>query len=67
MTADPVTIEKNGNLITVDEKDLAIGDVVVVQTGDEVPADLELIQTQGLEVDAFELTGELLPVQKKPR
>jgi Ca2+-transporting ATPase len=64
MTADPVTIEKNGNLITVDEKDLAIGDVVVLQTGDEVPADLKLIQAQGLEVDAFELTGELLPVLK---
>jgi len=64
MTADPVTIEKNGNLITVDEKDLAVGDVVVLQTGDDVPADLELIQARGLEVDAFELTGELLPVHK---
>lgn len=64
MTANPVTIEKNGSLITVDQNDLAVGDVVVLQTGDEVPADLELIEAQGLEIDAFELRGELLPVVK---
>ena len=62
MTADPITIEKNGNIITVDESDLGVGDVVVLQTGDEVPADLALIQASGLEVDTFELTGVLLPV-----
>ena len=64
MITDSITIEKNGKLITVDQSDLAIGDVVVLQTGDEVPADLELIQARGLEVDTFDLTGELLPVHK---
>ena len=66
MAADPIAIEKNGNLVTVDQSDLTVGDVVVLQTGDEIPADLELIQARGLEVDAFELTGELLPVHKTP-
>jgi len=47
------------------ENDLRLGDVVLLQAGDLVPADLKLVEATGLEVDEFELTGEIMPVIKK--
>ncbi|KPL77267.1 hypothetical protein ADN00_09005 [Ornatilinea apprima] len=65
MNANLVTIEIDGKLTNIDEKDLRISDLVIIQTGDIVPADLRLIEFRGLEIDEFEITGELLPVEKK--
>lgn len=65
MKGNPVTIMKNGKWINVDEDDLCHDDIVAVQAGDIVPADLQLVETAGLEVDEFDLTGELSPVLKK--
>lgn len=50
--------------MTIEEDDLSKGDMVLVQAGDLVPADINLIEARNLEVDEFELTGELLPVIK---
>lgn len=58
------TIEVDGRLINVDEKDLCPNDLVVIQVEDIVPADLALTESRSLEVDEFEITGELLPVHK---
>lgn len=60
-----VTIIKDGELINTEEDNLSIGDMVVVQTGDIVPADLKLVEASGLEIDEFEITGEIMPVIKK--
>lgn len=65
MKGNPVTIMKNGKWINVDEDDLCHDDIVAVQAGDIVSADLQLVETAGLEVDEFDLTGELSPVLKK--
>lgn len=65
MKGNPVTMLKNGKWINDDEDDLCCDDIVAVQAGDIVPADLKLIETTGLEVDEFDLTGELSPVLKK--
>lgn len=65
MKGNPVTIVKNGNLMNIDEENLRKNDTVVLQTGDIVPADLKLTEATGLEVDEFELTGEIMPVVKK--
>lgn len=65
MKGNPVTMLKNGKWINADEDDLCRDDIVAVQAGDIVPADLQLIETTGLEVDEFDLTGELSPVLKK--
>jgi Ca2+-transporting ATPase len=59
-----VTIDIDGKLINVDEGKLCKNDLVVIQTGDIVPADLKLIEARGLEIDEFDITGELLPVVK---
>lgn len=58
------TIIKNGAITNIEEDDLKKGDRVLVQAGDLVPADLKLIESKNLEVDEFELTGELLPIIK---
>jgi len=60
-----VTIVKNGRLINVNEDNLRKDDIVVLQTGEFVPADLRLLMANGLEVDEFDITGEIMPVIKK--
>ena len=65
MTASLATIVKDGKLINIEEDHLHKGDLVVLQTADIVPADLRLIEANGLELDEFEITGEILPVTKK--
>jgi len=47
------------------EGSLRKGDIVLLQAGDLVPADLELLEARGLEVDEWELTGALVPVEKQ--
>ena len=60
-----MTIAKMGKIVNVTEDDLCKGDILLLQAGDLVLADLKLIEARGLEVDEFELTGEIMPVDKK--
>ena len=60
-----VTIIKDGKLINIDEKNLLQDDLVVLQAGDMVPADLKLVEARSLEVDEFYITGEIMPVIKR--
>ena len=52
---------------TISAKELVPGDIVHVRLGDIVPADLKLIKGEYLSVDESALTGESLPIEKKPR
>ncbi|KAG9078819.1 hypothetical protein FS749_009120 [Ceratobasidium sp. UAMH 11750] len=58
-------IRNGGGAETVPSAELVPGDIVVVRTGDVVPADLLLTLAQNVEIDEALLTGESLPVQKK--
>jgi len=64
MTGNLVTILKDEKLINIEETALSKGDTVVLQTADFVPADLKLIEANDLEVDEFDITGEIMPVLK---
>ena len=55
---------RNGNLDVVPSKELVPGDIVVLDTGDFVPADLRIIEAVNLKSQEASLTGESLPVEK---
>ncbi|MBM3147283.1 MAG: HAD-IC family P-type ATPase, partial [Actinobacteria bacterium] len=58
------TVVRAGERTTVPATELVPGDVVILQSGDKVPADLRLAQTRDLQIDESALTGESLPVEK---
>ncbi|MGZ4332272.1 MAG: magnesium-translocating P-type ATPase [Solirubrobacteraceae bacterium] len=56
---------RHGEPVAVDVTELVPGDVVRLSVGDVVPADLRLLQVEGLECDEAVLTGESLPAEKR--
>lgn len=55
---EPIKVYRNGNVIEVPKKDIVVDDIVILNTGDEVPADGELIEAVTLNIDESSLTGE---------
>lgn len=56
---------RDGVDILIDAEDVTVGDLVILQAGDYVPADLRIIESVNLKIDESALTGESLPVEKK--
>ena len=56
---------RDGKLIVVPARELVVGDIVVLDTGDYVPADLRIIEAINLKSQESALTGESVPVEKK--
>ena len=59
----PVKVRRNGKVMEIPRHDVVVGDVVLVEVGDEVPADGELIVCNDLQMNESTLTGE--PVTEK--
>lgn len=59
-----VSVRRDGEERTIAATELVPGDVVVLTTGDVVPADCRIIAAEGLEADESSLTGEAFPVRK---
>lgn len=59
----PVKVRRNGKVMEIPRHDVVVGDVVLVEVGDEVPADGELIVCNDLQINESTLTGE--PVAEK--
>ena len=55
---EPVKVIRNGNTIEIPKKDVVVGDIVILSTGDEVPADALLLEAVTLQIDESTLTGE---------
>ena len=66
MVTTEATVRRGGVRQRVPSTDLVPGDVVMLEAGDRVPADLRLFQVKGLRVDESALTGESLPAEKHP-
>ncbi|MDE6094311.1 MAG: haloacid dehalogenase, partial [Muribaculaceae bacterium] len=55
---EPVTVVRDGEPTQVPRRDVVVGDIVMLNTGDEIPADGELLEAVSLNVDESTLTGE---------
>ena len=66
MVQSRTTVIRGGKEKEVDTETLVPGDVVLIASGDRVPADLRLMKTIELRVDEAALTGESVPVEKSP-
>ena len=56
----PVMLIRNGKVHEIPKKDMVVGDVVILNTGDEIPADGVLLEAVSLQVNESSLTGELM-------
>lgn len=64
MLAPRAAVLRDGRRVTVDGATLVPGDIVLLEAGDKVPADLRVIEARGLAAQEAILTGESVPVEK---
>jgi Ca2+-transporting ATPase len=64
MTAPTATVMRDGEEVRIPARDLVPGDVILLSTGDRIPADARLIEAINLQVEESALTGESVPVEK---
>ncbi len=65
MLATRATVLRGGDRHEIDAADLVPGDVVLLESGARLPADLRLLRTKNLRIDESALTGESVPAEKK--
>ena len=64
MNSDMTLVIRNGAKEIIDVKQLVPGDILILESGDMIPADARIIESNGLKVDEAVLTGESVPVEK---
>jgi|TARA_R110000868_G_scaffold320720_3_gene581677 Ca2+-transporting ATPase len=66
MTVTEARVLRSREIRQIPSVELVPGDIILLQSGDKVPADLRLIRSRDLQIDESTLTGESAPVQKAP-
>jgi Ca2+-transporting ATPase len=56
----PVKVRRNGKVTLIPRRDVVVGDVIIIETGDEIPADGVLVSSTDLQINESSLTGELM-------
>ena len=64
MSAATSKVLRDGQIISVKSEDLVIGDIVILEAGDAVPADCRIFESASLKIEEAALTGESVPVNK---
>ena len=64
MLAPKAAVLRDGNRLTLDGTEIVPGDIVLLEPGDKVPADLRVLEAHGLAAQEAILTGESVPVEK---
>lgn len=63
--SSPITkVMRNSQMLLLPARDLVPGDIIILDTGDYIPADLRLFETTNLKIEEASLTGESVPVEK---
>ncbi len=65
MASPSCKVIRNSKNITVQTEDLIVGDIVILEAGDSVPADCRIIESASLQIEESALTGESVPVDKQ--
>lgn len=64
MSVPAIKVRRNGIVKSVNTEELVVGDIVLIEAGDFVPADMRIIENSSLKVEEAALTGESVPVYK---
>ncbi|UCG12439.1 MAG: cation-translocating P-type ATPase [Deltaproteobacteria bacterium] len=64
MAAPMAVTLRDGQEVQIPARDLVLGDVILLRTGDKIPADVRLIEAINLQIEEAALTGESIPVEK---
>ena len=64
MSSPAARVKRDGHVLEIDSKGLVRGDIVLLEAGDVVPADLRLLESVSLKIEEAALTGESVPVEK---
>lgn len=64
MTAAKTKVLRGGEVMSIESSDLVVGDIVILEAGDSVPADGRIIEEASLKIEEAALTGESVPVSK---
>ncbi|MDL2226387.1 calcium-translocating P-type ATPase, PMCA-type [Deltaproteobacteria bacterium OttesenSCG-928-M10] len=64
---EPIKVIRDHRYTSVPKRDLVVGDILVLEQGEEIPADAEVLSSVSFQVNEASLTGESVPVAKRPR
>ncbi|WP_163970718.1 calcium-translocating P-type ATPase, SERCA-type [Oceanobacillus halotolerans] len=64
LSAPAASVLRDGEWVTIPSKDVVIGDVIRMQSGDRISADVRIVKSNNMETEESALTGESLPVMK---
>ncbi len=64
MSLPYIKVRRRGKILNIKTEELVVGDIVLIEAGDFVPADMRIIVCNGIRVEEASLTGESLPVSK---
>jgi len=67
MSGPKAKVKRNGKVIKIDSQDVVVGDIIFLDAGDYIPADVRLIESINMRVDESSLTGESVPVKKNAK
>ncbi len=65
MSLPYIKVKRQGVILSVKTEELVVGDIVILEAGDYVPADLRIIESHSLRIEESALTGESVPVDKQ--
>ena len=64
MSSPKAKVKRDGQIDKIDSDAVVVGDIIILDAGDYIPADIRIIESMNLKIDEAALTGESLPVTK---